>query len=71
MCRASHEKTHNTINYDHKYYICEKHNNSYISYCKNCLLNTCIMCESEHNSHSIEHFSQIMPKKDDLKKKNK
>jgi hypothetical protein len=72
MCRKSHGKTnnnHNIINYDHKYYICEKHNKPYISYCYNCLLNTCIMCESEHNSHSIEHFSKIILKKDDLKKK--
>ena len=40
ICWKSHNKTHKKINYDHKYYICEIHNNPFISYCENCLKNT-------------------------------
>ena len=69
MCRKSHANNHNIINYDHKYYICQKHNNPYISYCENCLENMCMICEPEHKSHKIIHFSKFLPKNEDLIKK--
>ena len=69
VCRYSHDKIHKIINYDHKYYICEIHNNPFISYCENCLRNTCIVCEAEHNSHKITHFSKILPNIDEIKRK--
>ena len=69
ICCKSHDKNHKIINYDHKYYICEIHNNSFISYCENCLQNTCIICEAEHNSHKVIHFSKIIPDKNELKTK--
>ena len=69
ICCTSHDKTHKKINYDHKNYICEKHNNSFISYCENCLQNTCVICEAEHNSHIVAHFSKILPDKNELKQK--
>jgi len=34
LCKYEHDKNHNIINYNDKYYICKKHNDSYIKYCK-------------------------------------
>ena len=34
LCKNNHTKEHNIINYDEKDYICEKHNQKYISYCE-------------------------------------
>ena len=30
LCKSNHEQSHNIINYDLKYYICEIHNEKYI-----------------------------------------
>ena len=40
LCKLSHDKEHNIINYDNKNYICHKHNESYDKYC--CNKNICI-----------------------------
>ena len=34
ICQSKHDRSHKIINYDDKYYICEKHNEKYISYCE-------------------------------------
>ena len=44
LCKLNHDKLHNIINYDLKKYICDIHNEKYISYCKNCNKNICINC---------------------------
>ena len=52
LCKEKHEKEgHKIIDYDKKGYICEIHNDFYISYCKECRLNICMTCYSEHNSN--------------------
>jgi len=53
LCKYKHNKKHNIINYNDKYYICKKHNDSYIKYCKECKENLCSKCINEHNNHII------------------
>lgn len=68
LCKSLHNKTHKVINYDQKYYICEKHCDIFIKYCKDCKLNLCIICEKDHKSHDIVYFGDIIPSKEDLLK---
>ena len=67
-CKKNHDEKHKIINYDYKYYICDKHNEKFISYCEDCKLNLCNLCV-DHNEHKRTMFLNILPKKDDLKKK--
>ena len=43
-CYDKHNKSHNIINYEDKFHICENHNKHYISACRDCKLNLCIKC---------------------------
>ena len=36
LCKSIHDKKHKIINYEDKNYICKKHNDSFIKYCKTC-----------------------------------
>ena len=36
LCKYKHDKNHNIINYNDKNYICKKHNDRFIKYCKEC-----------------------------------
>ena len=65
LCKSSHEEQHKIIDYDDKYYICEMHNENYISYCEQCKLNLCIQCEG-HKNHQRIFYSDILPKKEKL-----
>ena len=74
-CWGEHPKSHKVINYDEKYYYCQKHhkeeNNVYTSYCENCKKNLCEFCVSEENKeHKIEKFENMIidiePMKKDL-----
>ena len=69
MCKSSHDKTHNIINYDNKNYLCEKHNEVYSLYCNKCKMNICMHCENEHNNHEIISFGKIFPNIDEIKVK--
>ena len=70
LCKCNHDKNHIIINYDEKYYICNEHNEKYISYCKDCNKNICKSCDG-HKNHKNIIFSDILIKKDELiKKKN-
>ena len=70
LCKLNHDKTHQIINYTDKYYICEKHNENYTSYCENCKMNICALCD-EHKSHKKIFFGDMVPNKDELIKNNK
>ena len=54
MCKSTHEKDHDVIDYEEKNYICEKHNKYFSSYCETCKKNTCIFCEKEHHEVKVE-----------------
>ena len=71
LCKSNHNKNHIIINYDEKYYICNEHNEKYISYCENCNKNICTLCDG-HKEHKRIFYSDILPKKEELiEKKNK
>ena len=36
LCKSSHDKSHNIINYEQKDYICQKHNELFTKYCNKC-----------------------------------
>ena len=70
ICKAKHDNSHNTINYDQKGFICENHNDNYSSYCKDCKINLCKFCEKNHNFHEIISYGKLLPDINDLKIKN-
>ena len=82
LCKNSHEKNfarnsnikrpsgdfikHKIFRYDEKNYRCNIHNELYISYCKKCHENMCMLCQTEkHKEHDNIILSAIMPKEDD------
>ena len=69
LCKSEHNKTHKIINYDEKDYICEEHNERYISYCESCKKNLCLYCQINHMEHIIIGFGEIS-RNNDLDNKN-
>jgi len=59
LCYSIHNKNHYIINYDKKNYICNIHNDSYISFCNDCNENLCFQCEQIHRLHKITLFRDI------------
>ena len=70
LCKINHDNNHIMINYDDKDYICNEHNEKYISYCENCNKNLCGLCDG-HKDHKRIFFVDILPNKENLIKKNK
>ena len=58
LCQSGHDRRHHIIQYDQKYYICKKHNERIISYCKKCGINICIDCEG-HEDHETVFLKDI------------
>ena len=67
LCKESHNKNHNIINYELKNYVCSEHGDNYYSFCQKCKKNICIACENFHSNHDLIYFAKILPKKDELK----
>jgi signal recognition particle GTPase len=67
LCKNSHDKSHNIIDYDEKNYICATHFESYTSYCYDCKKDICTVCEKEHSSHKSITYGSILP---DMEKVN-
>lgn len=66
LCREKHDKNHILINYEQKYYVCERHNRTFSSFCNTCQKDNCVLCELEHANHEIIPYSRIIPKTDFL-----
>jgi len=49
----------NLIKVNEKYYKCNKHNIEFISYCKDCNINMCNICEINHLKHKIINLKEI------------
>jgi len=71
ICKFKHDKTHYTINYDDKYFICDMHRGLYNSYCKTCNKNICCECESYHYKHELIELKKLFIKKEDIESKLK
>ena len=67
ICRQIHDKAHNIINYEDKFFTCELHYESNISYCTDCKRDMCMICERKHNGHKIIYYGSIMPEIEILK----
>ena len=61
LCILQHDKTHNIIDYEKKYFICKLHHEPYNSYCQECKNDICLMCEKGHEGHNIKTYGVIMP----------
>ena len=62
LCNANHNKEHCIIEYSKQFYICNIHNQKYVSYCNKCKLNLCSICESEHkNENDIIYYRNMKP----------
>ena len=55
LCKLKHNKSHKIIDYSLKDYVCELHNENYISYCKNCKKNICSIC-GDNTTHEINKY---------------
>ena len=69
LCKSKHEKNHIIIDYDKRNYICNIHNELYISYCNNCRNNLCMQCEIAHKNHKIMPYNNIICDINELKNK--
>lgn len=68
LCKSTHNKEHDIIDYDKNNYLCNIHNEKFISYCEKCKKNLCMFCESEHKKHSsLIYYGNIIPEKDIFK----
>ena len=56
----------NNNNFNQGNYICKEHNEKYISYCKTCKKNICLICKNNHDAHEAIEYSKILIKDDKL-----
>ena len=70
LCKSLHDKTHNIIDYDDKFFTCDLHYESYYSYCEDCKKDLCVSCESEHGGHKILTYGSLLPNIKKLKEEN-
>ena len=69
LCKEMHNKDHKIIKYGDKNYICDKHNERYISYCTKCNKDLCLKCEDDHkNENSLIYYKDIKPDINDTNK---
>ena len=69
LCSSQHDESHDIIDYNQKNYLCNIHNDLYISYCENCNINLCMFCEKEHDSnHKKIEYKNIIENKTEIKK---
>ena len=63
LCKSIHNKNHDIIDYEQKYFICNLHNENYISYCEDCKFDICLECEKNHKGHILISYGEIVPNK--------
>jgi len=66
ICKSKHDKKHNIINYDQKYFICNNHSDNYSKYCKECNENICALCEKTHKNHNSIYLSEFIIDKEEM-----
>ena len=68
LCNNNHNKNHTTVDYDTMNYLCEEHNDFYVSYCNICKKNLCMSCEINHdNKHNLINYKNILPNLEEIK----
>ena len=71
VCKPNHDNEHNIIKYDKKNYLCPKHNEYFIKYCKQCNTNICFICNEDHVNHESIFLWDLKPNVDEAKEKIK
>ena len=66
LCKSNHQKRHKIIDYERKNYVCNIHNDSYISFCNECKKNLCMQCEIEHDKHEKIFYKNILPNEKEI-----
>ena len=61
LCKTYHDKTHNIIDYDYRFFTCDIHYEAYYTYCMDCKKDLCVTCEMEHEGHKIINYGNILP----------
>ena len=62
LCRDNHNiKNHNIIEYNRRYYTCNIHDKTLLSFCCDCNQNLCQQCEQMHKKHKIILYKKEMP----------
>ena len=56
ICKEIHDKSHNIINYEDKFFTCELHYEQYYSYCVDCKKDICMTCQIDHEGHKINYY---------------
>ena len=70
LCKMKHDsKKHLIINYDIKNYVCNEHGGRYISYCKECMRQSCDSCKYDSTHYSKNH--KVLYLFNMMKKENK
>lgn len=70
ICKTSHDKSHNIINYEQKDFICYEHNKPFYSFCSDCKNDICMLCENKHLNHKIITYGKLIPEENNFKMKN-
>ena len=61
LCINKHNKGHKNIEYQKRFYFCQKHCLKYKSYCNKCNSNLCSLCENDHKKHEIILYKSKKP----------
>jgi len=61
LCKVRHNQAHTIIDYENRFYICEKHNFPYNSFSCDSKINLCIKCEKEHSFKKVIYYKNILP----------
>ena len=69
LCKTNCAPNHNIIKYEQINYICQRHSDFFIKYCRKCKKNLCIMCDNEHKNHNIIFFGDLIQNLDTMKEK--
>ena len=69
LCKSIHDKNHIIIDYDNKNYICNKHNEFFVKYCKDCKIDLCLSCINEHKNHEFFSYEDELIDIKDLRNK--
>jgi len=69
LCKFSHDKAHDIIDYEYRFSKCGIHNELFSLYCKTCHKNICTLCEQDHDGHEFISFGKLIIKENDLENK--
>ena len=67
LCKLIHDKNHKIINYEKRNYICQKHTESFLSFCEDCNINLCLLCQKEHSNHKIQKYKDISTEENEIR----